>query len=530
MKALCVLYGGRLTQEAFEEQLPGQGGQESAFDLALKAVRRFQGVEKILFFGIQGLSYPSLPGDIEGIYRPSWNKLSFLEELSRQSAGYELTYLVWADCPLLDSELASTLALRHLHFYAQYTYADGWPYGFAPEILAPGVAGILAALNGDDQGPVERDLLFSVIQKDINAFDIETEISGVDLRPYRLNLAADSKRNLLLVKRLMDEGLRRAEEAEGLIKEKGHLLRTLPAFFAIQVSSACPQSCALCPYPSHGPEPGSPASMMDPENFARLLDKIRDFAGDGVIDLSLWGELSLHPERLALIQMVLDRPELSLVIESSGIGWKNEELIGLAEAAGKAAPRLNRMAGISWIVSLDAHDQNRYKEIRGPGYAEAYSCAEQLLSLFPQSSYVQALRVKDFEDDIEQFYRTWKDKGPPSNVRPPASHVIIQKYDHFAGALPRLQASDLSPVKRRPCWHLQRDMNILIDGSLIQCREDLGALRGSQLSYGNVFTEELPVLWEKGEALYREHTGTGQEEGNYPELCRQCDEYYTFNF
>jgi len=232
MKALCVLYGGRLEPEAFGKALPGG---KSAFSMALDAAGSFPGVQKTMFFGTEGMDYPGLSPNIETILMPSWTRKNLLEELSKASAAYDLTYFAWADCPLLDPALAGALVERHLRFHAEYSYADGWPYGFAPEILTPGTAGILAKIAEGDNGPVERDTLFYVIQKDINAFDIETEISPVDLRPYRLSLSADNKRNLLLLSRLMEAGLRSASEAEKYICEKPQLLRTLPAFFAIAI-------------------------------------------------------------------------------------------------------------------------------------------------------------------------------------------------------------------------------------------------------------------------------------------------------
>ena len=541
MKALSVLYGGRLGPEAFEK-LPGgerEAVNSDSFSMALAAARRFPGVEKILFLGVEGQEYPDfsgpgLPKDVEALRRPVWTKKVLLEELSRASAGYDLVYFAWADCPLLDPVLAAALAERYRRYGAEYSYADGWPYGFAPELLAPSTAGILCKILGDD-GPVERDAIFDVLQKDINAFDIETEISSIDLRPYRLSLTADSKRNLLLLSRLMEAGLKAASDAETVIGQKPELLRTLPAFFSIQVSEACPQACSLCPWPMYGAAGGVPVTarrnFMPKAAFAGLLDKIADFAGDAVIDLSLWGELALHPERVELIEMVLARPALSLIVETSGIGWKEEELRSLAQAASRAAPRKNHMAPLSWIVSLDAHDAARYREIRGPGFSEARSCAKTLLSLFPHDAYVQAVRVKGFEDDIEHFYRSWKGEDLPPEVlaagRKDSSHIIIQKYDDFAGSLPRLQASDLSPVRRRPCWHIQRDMNILLDGTVPYCREDLAALKGDG-TLGNVFAEELDAIWERGAALYKKHCAS--DYSGLRGICANCDEYYTYNF
>ncbi|MDR1373522.1 MAG: spiro-SPASM protein, partial [Treponema sp.] len=374
---------------------------------------------------------------------------------------------------------------------------------------------ILAKNLDGNGGPVERDALFSVLQKDINSFDIETEISSADLRNHRLSLTADTKRNLLLLTRFAGAaaGIPAAAGAASLIGEKPELLRTLPAFYPVQVSAPCPQDCSFCPYPGSA---ASKEGFMEGSRFGELLDNIEAFSGDAVIDLSLWGELALHPQRLELIRQVLARPGLSLVIESSGIGWKAAEAELLAEEARQAAPRKNRMAPLSWIISLDTADGERYREIRGAGFAGAVDWAQRLLPLFPKDLYVQAVRVKGFEDDTERFYRFWKEAG---------ANCIIQKYDYFCGILPDLRTADLSPIERQPCWHLIRDMPVLLDGSVPRCREDPACLAGPGCLLGNVFTHSLEEIWSRGDIFYREQCAK-----TYGGICADCDEYYTYNF
>jgi spiro-SPASM protein len=262
--------------------------------------------------------------------------------------------------------------------------------------------------------------------------------------------------------------------------------------------------------------------FMETGQFESLLEKIIGFSSDAVIDISLWGEISLHPQKMDIIEMVWCRPELALVIETSGIGWKETELEYIAELVRKNAKNglthLNKIPPLSWIISLDTLDPQRYKETRGAGFAEANECAQKLLSLFPNNTYIQAVRTTGAEDDIEKFYRSWKEKVPNT------ANIIIQKYNDFCGMLPRKQASDLSPVQRKPCWHLMRDMPILIDGTVPVCRQQIAA-PGNGIVLGNAFTEPLDILWERGEQLYRD-----QCEKKYNALCAECDEYYTYNF
>ncbi len=511
MSNLAVLYGGELNSFAGEPVFNGK----NALEAALERVKSFPDVSKCLVLLKDNGPVKPLSGDVQIIRRSSWTKRDFLECISHEGEQFDHTFVAWADCPLLDPDLASAIYLRHTRYGAEYSYADGWPYGFSPEIVSRGTPGILAKILGEEDGPVERDCIFSVLQKDINSFDIETEISRTDLRGYRLSLTANSKRNMILLKRLIEAGLSGAKNADTIITQNPKALRTLPAFYAVQVSGPCPQACSVCPYPDFGRQGGTSIlerrDFMDPKQFENLLDKIIAFSGDAVIDLSLWGEIALHPQKEDLIRAVLDRPALSLVIETSGIGWNESGLENIAVLAQKAEPRVNREATVSWIVSLDSDNPARYREVRGAGFAEARGTAEKLSRLFPEDTYVQAVRIKGYEDDLEQFYRQWKEKG---------INIIVQKYDDFCGNRGRLQASDLSPVKRQPCWHIMRDMSILIDGTVPLCRE---ALAGHV--QGNAFGDSLESIWEKSLGMYLDHG-----ENKYPGICAVCDEYYTYNF
>jgi spiro-SPASM protein len=546
MRALTVLYGASLASQAFQP-FAGCGEQgspaENAFVRALERARRFPGSEKLVLLAGETLPSensltpgPELSGDIVIIRRSHWDVSQLLKILSELSADYDFAYYAWADSPFLDPALAGRIAERHIRYAAEYSYADGWPYGLGPELITGAAAGILYKIaggpGGGGAGAVKRDTLFAVLQKDINSFDIETEISPVDLRYHRLSLTADSKRNLLLVRRFAEAGCSNAEDAERIIAEHPEYLRILPAFFPIQAAGPCPLAslrentgaCALCPYPKAGGKDEKVTdrqNFMDPADFDKLLDKIEGFAGDGVIDLSLWGELGLHPHKEELIRSVLQKPSLSLVIETSGFGWGREVPEKLAQWASAAPARFNGLPPLSWIVSLNPAD---LPSLSPGGEGEAVSLAKRLAVLFPREAgkedkvYVQAVRTAGAEDAIEQFYRAWKACGTEN----PGPAIIIQKYDSFCGFLPDKQAVDLSPVERRPCWHLMRDMPILIDGKVPVCREDL---QGTMESRGNALQDDLESIWQKGEEQYRLHCSK-----NYGDPCTVCDEYYTFNF
>jgi spiro-SPASM protein len=204
-----------------------------------------------------------------------------------------------------------------------------------------------------------------------------------------------------------------------------------------------------------------------------------------------------------LAAAVAGRPGLRLVVETSGLGWSEHDLAEMADRAGRSC---------SWIVSLDAATQRSYRRLRGDGFEEALACIDRLMRLFPETTHVQAVRMNENEEELEGFFRAWKER---------TERVIIQKYDFFSGFLDQRKVTDLSPLRRFPCWHLKRDLVIRLDGSVPPCREDLQARH----TLGNVFSDGLAAVWERGSAWYADHCS-----GTYPELCGNCDEYYTFNF
>ncbi len=412
------------------------------------------------------------------------------------------------DEPFLDAELTGRLLELHGRYRAEYTFADGYPPGFSPELLSVKTLPNLVELASRHEVKPERGGLFALIQNDINSYDIETHLSPSDMRAYRFSPVCDSRRNALAAERLWRLGCRSAEEAARLLPEHPELLRTLPAFLWVQVAEGCPQACAYCPYPSMAGDPRGLEGFMPVERFEGLMADAEALCDDLVVDLSLWGEPAMHPDFAALARAALSRPRFTLIVETSGVGWKR----GLAESlAAEAGDR------VQWIISIDAADDDGYLALRGDGKDEAQAFAERMLAASPGNVHVQAVRMRENEAGLEAFYRAWKQRG---------AKVIVQKYDSFSGCLPDRSVADLSPLDRLPCRHLARDMAVLLDGSAPWCKHCL--VPGERMAYagyaGNAFSDGLESVWAAMGAWYGRHIA-----GDLPEPCGRCDEYHTFN-
>jgi spiro-SPASM protein len=474
----------------------------SSLDRVLAFAGRLPEVEEVVLLA-SGRVPQSASTGFQVEQRDSWTAADLLDVMKRRGDGRQDIFYFHGDCPLLDPGLAGRMHENHRKYYADYTYADGYPYGLAPEILTTAAAGRLRALAGDGPAAAARDLLFELIRKDINSFDIETVLAERDQRLLRVTLTADTERNFLLLEKALSLGALDSVSAPRILEENPGILRSLPAFFPVQIVERCAQACSYCPYPLFAGDVLSLTGLMAPERFAVLADRISAFCGDAVIGVSLWGEPALHPAIAEIAGKVLSTPGLDLLIETAGIGWDPAAIARIRETAERQP---------TWIISLDAAAEGVYRSLRGEGFAEARRTAESLLDMFPGKVHVQAVRMKENEEDLEVFFGQWKTK---------TENIIIQKHDSFCGMLPDRKVADLSPLRRFPCWHLKRDFPVLLDGTVPLCREEVGRKR----VLGNALKDDLAAIWKAGEETYRRHLAA-----EYPGICAGCDEWYTYNY
>ena len=499
-------------------------GGASAFERVLGWAAKVPDVKGLTLLAGPGAEVPDAGGagvPVHVIRREAWDEETLVGALveavdaaGADGSGPEAVFYAWGDAPLLDAALTGTLWELHYKYDAEYTFADGYPAGTAPEILSAGLAAKLVPLAKGRFREAGRDSLFEVLRQDINAFDVETHLSPEDMRMDRVSITCDTRRNLRIAEALYAAGGIDAASLCEAIPANRTVLRSLPAFFPVQVTDRHPQACAYSAYVKWKGDPRENGRMMDPGLFADLCRRIVEFAGDAVVSPSLWGEPASHPDIGAMILSALragekglspDEPAATKVlVETSGLGW-DESL--LERLAAEASP-----GRLQWIVTLDASDPSLYAALRGDGLEEAERTARTLARLFGKDCWVQAVRMLENEEHLEDFYKKWTDEGV---------QVIIQKYDSFAGFLPEKQPADLSPLKRFPCWHLKRDMPVLVDGTVPVCIDALDRME----ILGNAFEEDLERIWTAGAPLHSRHVA-----GDIPSPCAECDEYYTFNF
>lgn len=527
MKTCVILFAGHVSEYAKRSIFNGK----SAFEMSCEWATQVPDVEKVFIFANTELPKISVGNvDFEIIQEQTWTVISLITHMDAVLQKNSCTTAVfsWIDCPFLSISYTKELCQMHSENKAEYSFADGFPYGITPEIVDSGTVRILKNICDEkNKNAVVRDSLFTLLKTDINSFEIETFIAQKDLRSLRLSFNCATKRNTLLCSRMF--ALLEANPEKNLedFCTVPEILHTLPSYYAIQIASACSSNCTYCPYPQlYKAKYGKTAleascdgtgTFMSKKDFSKIIEKIFEYSNDAVISLSLWGEAMGHPNIEDFIEIVLSKKTLSLVIETCSFEISDEKIKKIHSIVEKYGNRDNGHKSIYWIVSVDAHSELMYKNLHNDGFslAGAVKNVEKLRKYFPGTVYPQFMRLLENEDELESFYRFWKEQA--------SGELIIQKYDAYAGILEEKKVADLSPVIRNPCWHLRSDMYIFIDGTVPLCRS---VLPGSDsFILGNILQDSIDVIWEKSLQPLESHL-----KNDYSELCRKCDEYYTFNF
>lgn len=464
-----------------------------------------------------------------------------LREMSDEAkrVGAERVVFAFSDCPFLNKALSEKLLETHEKYAAEYTFADGYPLGFAPEIIDTGALSLLTSLCSPDgvhkdlgAKKIGRDAIFSAIKGDINSFEIETVMAEEDFRQYRLNFACDTKANALCCKRLFDMKLDFSDAlslSRSAVKNAS-ILHTLPSFYRVQLTDAVDNDAIFTPFANvykmnHGvfaseDTRAGKAKEMPFEKFCAIVDNIASFSETAVVALACGGEPLLSPYFDKAVEKVLSYSGLSVLIETSGYNVTQELAEKIAEIAKKAPLRTGNYPSVMWIVSVDAVDSAKYgglhKNAKDGAFEKACAAVGILSEKFLGDVYPEFLRVNENEEQLEAFFRFWKNAQSPS-----AGNVLVQKYDWLCSVMKDDKVADLTPLERFPCWHLRRDIIINADGFVPLCPE----WTGESDFIGNAFESSLSDIWDKyGNELDSHLTKC------YSQRCALCDEFYTFNF
>lgn len=462
---------------------------------------------------------------------------SLLEQICIAGKDNQADYIVFAfaDVPFYNKKLSQKMIENHEKYHSEYTFADGYSLGFAPEVIDLGTLNILKTLSqkeysDEGQKPVTKSFIFDLLKKDINSFEIETVLAKNDWRLLRLDFNCELKENFLSCKALFNACKNEnidvlncePEEINSIAEKTPGVLKTVPGFYNIQIADYFSKQCMYSPYicsyeHMYKCSCVQATKVMAKADFESLVKRIAEYSENAVISLSLWGEAFKHPDLLSFIKTILQYKGLSVFIETCTTQVSDAFVTELKNIVESAQPRSGRWAPVMIAVAVDGTSNQMYQKIHGDeGTLEnVMEVINKLESAIPGDVYPQFMRMNVNESELESFFRFWNEKDSPSKGK-----FIIQKYDDYVGLLPEEKAADLSPIQRNVCWHLRRDMNILTNGDVILCKEYV-----LENVIGNVFKEDLQSVWTKMDEVLLNHMGK-----KYECKCEKCDEFYTYNF
>lgn len=528
MKTVTILFADSDSKYMFE---PSFGGF-SAFEKSLQWAGENESEKTVLFVseGNKGLLAEKLAESgkkTEISALPSWNTAALFAEMEKVVSENQAGAVIFAfgDCPFLNRALTKEIFQTHTEFLAEYTFAEGYSFGFAPEMIDAGTLKILKQLSESTQkaagdAPVTRTAIYDFLKTDINAFEIETVLADDDYRLFRYSFDCARKEHFLQCQALF-ESLSEEEKKDLSVLDVENLssrscqntgiLKTVPGFYNIQLSPVTASKPVSVPEGS----PCNKGENMPKEKVFKLIDDIAAFSETAVIDLSLFGDPVNHPDLVPVVEKILSYEGLSVFIETDMISSETAE--ALKKVSDAAPARTNGNDKIMISVNLDGASAGTYAKLRCRSegdFTKALKSVSLCANLFPDSTYPQFTRMNENESELESFYRYWNEKTNPSK-----GNLIIQKYNSYCKTLPERKPADLSPVERNVCWHLRRDMNILSNGDVLFCHCVYGKV------VGNVFEKPLSEIWKANDDEVK-----NQSENQYCSKCGDCDEYYTFNF
>lgn len=440
-----------------------------------------------------GGEYLLLKGDLENI------SSDFLKNI--QSKAKDSSHIIYftTNSVLLDVDESLRAYNEHKKYFSFYTYGENYPKGVLAEVIQTAAFERLISLAEEKKLPITSSLIYELIFDDPNFFEIEAVLSNYDLRYYRLDTRLNSKRNMLVAEKIASLGNLTYNEWAPKIEEMPSVLRSLPAYVEVALSNKLDIIPKNHPFANNCQD----EHFMGASSFKTLIDNLVDFAGDIHISLGLYSEPLLNPEIKDILEIASSEKSATIYLETNGLLFdKNfsDFVIGL------------KANNINILFNLDCVNEKLYSKMYTNGnFSLVLENIERHLSRSSKNAYMQIIKQKENFEHLNEYYSYFEKYSTP---------IILKKYNTYRGILSDNRVGDLTPLVRPCCWHLARDIYILSSGGVILCKEDFK----KENILGNVFEESLQAIWQRGDE-YHEKSAKGTLD-----YCKNCDEWYTYNF
>ena len=247
---------------------------------------------------------------------------------------------------------------------------------------------------------------------------------------------------------------------------------------------------------------------MDMKIYKKILDEMRIFDLPYSVCFGGSGEPMMHDNFYEMLDLALNENIISnIIIETNGLFADDNYKNYLLNADD---PR------IVTIFNINGMDANSYTSLHG--IDKFKSVFQNIISVKDAVEndgrlYIQIMKINETEIFLDKYYDFWEKYNIP---------IILQKQNVYLGRIKDRRYSDLSPLERVPCWHLQRDLNILSDGRVTFCKQDIGG----DYVRGSIKDQSIQDIWKESMSHFLDNYNN-----RYPinPDCKSCDEWYTFN-
>ncbi len=445
----------------------------------------------------------------EVLIRNDADDLQFWKNLFEKTDSSHIS-LIKADSPFIDPEIIKEICELHRTYLAEFTFSENLPEGFSCEIISKDLMVQLPETS-------EKTLpLNQAVRANINHFDVELYYKDPDIRDKRLNFRTSSYREKKILENIysLNRGIPAYREIKSIINNNPEVLYTGPSYVEIEITGECSLDCIFC----YRKSLQNPHSHMSRATLEKIISDLRDFNLPYTVCFGGSGEPMDHPGFYSFMEMVINEPLAEmLIIETNGIK---------ADINFKSFLSKPESSKIKVIINNNSLDKKSYESLHGKDHFD--TLLENILSLLEFNEkenriFIQVMKINETDtleketsqkSYLDRYYDFWEGHKVP---------IILQKQNTYLGRIEDRRYSDLSPVKRGSCWHLQRDLYILSDGTIPFCKQDIDG----EFNPFSLDEFSLKEIWEKRKVFF-----INDYNKKYPTKpdCKNCDEWYTFNF
>lgn len=397
--------------------------------------------------------------------------------------------------PFYDTDFIEEMLKRHTKYIADYTYCIGYPAGLVPEILRKDILKELIELVKEDK-TIRKDYIFYALSKDINSFDIETILSDYDVRIFRVNIGNDDKGEEIFTNKLYDifkQNFNYNSIVE-YVNNNPHKLFTTIYLLILELTNFSSISSI------YYPKIKEPPIQLDFDLIKKIIAGIKELNQHIHVILGGIGEPSEHDKFYEILEYII-KSDIDIIVETYGNNIDDNFI--------NKIDNLNRNK-ITFVLKYDAYDEKTYKLIHPEGNFNTIINSLKLLKDKGFKVYKHVIRMVENEVEIEKFVR-----------KKEVDDLIIKKYSTYCDMIPDKKVVDLAPLNRIPCYHLRRELYIKANGKAAVCMYS----RFKKDNLGDLNSDSLNQILEKLKNFYIKNS-----KKEYLDFCKNCNDYYLFNF